>query len=77
MRSNAVIDFIISKIPVQNRRICPIFYTGGSCACMGCIHKEVTIEEFEAWKERWGFCEHCLRFNEKVSNNNKNKKEKV
>lgn len=44
---------------------------------MGCIHKEVTIEEFEAWKERWGFCEHCLRFNEKVSNNNKNKKEKV
>ncbi len=65
MRNPAVVDYMMKNIPREWWRICKSW----ACACLGCANRaskkfSVTEEEFEDWKRRHGYCEHCNRMNE-------------
>ena len=63
-RSARVIDLLVSRAilphtPKEFMRICS---ADGPCACLGCLHADVSSEEFEDWKFRHNFCNHCGHF---------------
>lgn len=59
MRAPAIVDHLISNLPKEWLRFC----TAEVCACMGCVNgcRGITHEEWEDWKKRHGYCEHCKR----------------
>ena len=61
-RNPRIIDLIMSRMPPENKRLCPVEEEG--CACMGCANHDVSEDEFNLWKERHEFCEHCGHFKE-------------
>ncbi len=61
MRSNKIIDHIMESVPFESKIWCEP--TGLGCCCMGCVNNETDLskEEFDAWKSKHNYCDHCKR----------------